>query len=246
MEHDELVLERFHVALVASIERSNPNYLRAPFTIAEIYEDLIPYRTHRDLIGVAMNGDYEHGLLRLLAGQSDYLIVESPDAQKALAEELEKTAPDTGMFKRYGGVKVRLNPDLAGTGSPGQENTGVAKLFLGGEEPSPEPVRRWGLGADDKGPREEVGEQGVKAVPADEVVARKPKDEVGSSKQFWMESRKPLRIERQADEVPEGEATELETENRRLKILLAERVLEVEELREQLKKWNRGVLKDDS
>lgn len=245
MEHDELVLERFHVALVASIERSNPNYLRDPFTIAEIYEDLIPYRTHRDLIGVAMNGDYEHGLMRLLAGQSDYLMVESREARIALEEELAKPAPDTGMFKRYGDVKVRLNPDLSGIGSRTQENTGVAKLFLGGEEPRPEPVSRWGLGTGNEGASGEVREK-TSPARSEEAVARDPEqDEVGSSQKFWMESRKPLKIAKDAEEGSEGESSVLENENRRLKILLAERVLEVEELREKLKKGNRRALQGD-
>lgn len=275
MDHNELVLERFHIALVASIERSNPNYLHDPFTIAEIYQDLIPYRTHRDLIGVAMNGDYEHGLMRLLAGQSNYLTLESSDAREALEEELGKTAPDTGMFKRFGAVKVRLNPDLAGTGAGAQENTGVAKLFLGGEEVPPEPVRRWGLGVgtedtdEDRGPRQAMplkeGRPGPRQTmpPTNEHTgppqATPPKnepteaygfdqDEVGSSQKFWEESRKPLKMAGDREDVPDMEpaaASALKTENRRLKILLAERVLEVEELREQLKKGNRRALQGD-
>ncbi|MGI9626748.1 MAG: hypothetical protein ACR2QM_07930 [Longimicrobiales bacterium] len=247
MEDEALVLARFHVALVASIERSNPTYLRESFRVAEIYEDLIPYRTHRDLIGVAMNGDYEHGVMRLLAGESDYLILESFEAREALQKELAKTAPDTGMFKQYGAEPVRLNPELAGTGPTGsEENTGVAKLFSGKEEPESEATTRWGFPADEPQRPAEDGPRSHPVAAGKEAVAPESKqDAVGSSEQFWMESRKPLKVARDPDDQFVDPPTALEAENRRLKILLAERVLEVEELREQLKRESRRALQGD-
>ena len=74
--HTKELLDRLHLALVTEIENTHPDYLWESFTIAEIYKNLVPYSTHRDVIGVEMNGDYEHALLRLLSGEGDYLILE--------------------------------------------------------------------------------------------------------------------------------------------------------------------------
>ena len=70
-------LNRFHRVLLQEISESRPEYLGKPFTVAEIYQNLVPYRSHRDFIGVEMNGDYEDILLRLLAGEGDYLLLDS-------------------------------------------------------------------------------------------------------------------------------------------------------------------------
>ena len=92
-------LARFHRALVEEIARTRPAYLREPFTVAEIYQNLVPYRTHRDRIGVEMNGDYEDALLRLLAGEGDYLLLESDHARSEIAEELSSPNPNTGLYR---------------------------------------------------------------------------------------------------------------------------------------------------
>jgi hypothetical protein len=63
------ILERFHRALIEEIQTQRPEYLTSPFTVAEIYQNLVPYGSHRERIGVEMNGDYEEALIRLLAGE---------------------------------------------------------------------------------------------------------------------------------------------------------------------------------
>ena len=103
------VLSRFHRTLVEEIQAHRPEYLTRPFTVAEIYQDLVPYRTHRDRIGVEMNGDYEDALLRLLAGEGDYLVMESDHARRELQGELESSNPNTGLFREFAAADVRLN-----------------------------------------------------------------------------------------------------------------------------------------
>jgi hypothetical protein len=113
------VLERFHRALIEEIQTQRPEYLTGPFTVAEIYQNLVPYGTHRDRIGVEMNGDYEDALLRLLAGEGGYLLLESEPALRDLRAELEATNPNTGLYREYAAVDVRLNQayvDLSATG----------------------------------------------------------------------------------------------------------------------------------
>ncbi len=104
------VLSRFHRALVGEIRQVRPDYLVEPFTVAEIYQNLVPYRSHRDVIGVEMNGDYEDALLRLLAGEGDYLFLESDVARREIREELQTGNPNTGLFRDFAAADVRLNP----------------------------------------------------------------------------------------------------------------------------------------
>jgi hypothetical protein len=108
-EHD--VLRCFHRALVRELRKSTED-LGSPFTVAEIYQNLVPYRTHRDELAVEMNGDYEHALLRLLAGEGDYLTIESRTARQEIQDELASPNPNTGLFRDFAAADVRLNPHL--------------------------------------------------------------------------------------------------------------------------------------
>lgn len=107
------ILDNFFSALLAEIRSRKPDYLRESFTVAEIYQNLVPYRTHRDSIGVEMNADYEDALLRLLAGEGDLLVLESDTARGEIAEELRSSNPNTLMYRDYAAAMVRLNPALA-------------------------------------------------------------------------------------------------------------------------------------
>ena len=104
------VLERFFEALVQEITVSRPEYLTGPFTVAEIYQDIVPYRSHRDLIGVEMSGDYEDALIRLLCGEGDYLLLDSAVARDEMQRELAGPNPDTTLFREFAAVDVRLDP----------------------------------------------------------------------------------------------------------------------------------------
>lgn len=115
------VVTRFHRALVEEIQGRRPEYIQGPFTVAEIYQNLVPYSSHRDLIGVEMNGDYEDALLRLLAGEGGFLVLESAPALRALREELASPNPNTGVYREFAAVDVRLDParlPLGGGASP--------------------------------------------------------------------------------------------------------------------------------
>jgi hypothetical protein len=118
MPLDPELLSRFHRALVDEIRRKRPEYLDHSFTVAEIYEDLVPYRTHRNVIGVAMNGDYEDALLRLLAGEGNYLVLDSEPARRELQRELESSNPNTALYRDFATVDVRLNPAVKGWVGP--------------------------------------------------------------------------------------------------------------------------------
>jgi hypothetical protein len=104
----EEAIERMYNALVDALRSRGSDALERPFTVSEIYQDLIPYRTHRDLLGVTMNGDYEHVLLRLLAGEGGFVELESDDARADLLDELDEANPNGAVIRQFAAVDVRL------------------------------------------------------------------------------------------------------------------------------------------
>ena len=104
------ILERFIETLVQEIAVTRPEYLTAPFTIAEIYQDLVPYRSHRASIGVEMNGDYEEALLQMLSGEGDCLLLDSAVARQEMQDELASPNPNTSLFHDFAAADVRLHP----------------------------------------------------------------------------------------------------------------------------------------
>ncbi len=111
------VLERFFEVLVQQIAATRPEYLTAPFTVAEIYQNLVPYRSYRDLIGVEMNGDYEDALLRMLSGEGGYLVLDSEVARREMQAELAGPNPNTALFHEFAAVDVRLHPSRVPVGA---------------------------------------------------------------------------------------------------------------------------------
>jgi hypothetical protein len=95
-----------HRALVDSLIERRPDALNKPVTVAEIYQDLIPYKSVRAPLGFALNADYEHALLQLLAGTDGFARIEPPEAREALGKELKSVNPDVGLFRDYAACDV--------------------------------------------------------------------------------------------------------------------------------------------
>ncbi len=119
MPLDRDLLTRFHRVLVEEIRDTSPEYLSGEFTVAEIYQKLVPYGVHRARLGVEMNGDYEDALLRLLAGEGEFLRIQSDPARKRIKRELDSSNPNTGIYREFAAVGVRLNADRIPPEPPG-------------------------------------------------------------------------------------------------------------------------------
>jgi len=131
----EDTLQRFYEALIEALRERGPSDLERPFTVAEIYQDLVPYRTHRDRLGVEMNGDYEHALLRLLAGEGGYLRLESEHALRDIRGELEEKSPNTTVYRDYAAVDVRIDPFVLRSGEgEGEAETAEFEVETEGPE----------------------------------------------------------------------------------------------------------------
>ncbi|MGH7467705.1 MAG: zinc ribbon domain-containing protein [Longimicrobiales bacterium] len=99
-------LPALHHALVEALLQRQHHGSDQPVTVAEVYQDLIPYRNVRTSVGFALNADYEHALLKLLAGDGGYARVEPAEVQNALRLELKSQNPNVGIFRNYAACDV--------------------------------------------------------------------------------------------------------------------------------------------
>jgi hypothetical protein len=99
-------LPALHRALVEALLQRQHHAAHQPVTVAEIYQDLIPYRTVRTSIGFALNADYEHALLKLLAGDGGYARIEPAEVQNELRHELKSSNPNVGVFRNFAACDV--------------------------------------------------------------------------------------------------------------------------------------------
>jgi len=99
-------------------------------TIAEIYQHLVPYRGVRTELGFGELPEYEHALLRMLAGDRHAVRVEHDQVREELRRELRSNHPILGIYRDYAAVKVRVEPTGA-TLPPAPERT----------DPVPPPLR---------------------------------------------------------------------------------------------------------
>ena len=120
-------VERLHIALGEALRQHRTQPFTAPVTVAEIYQDLVPYRAVRSAVGFEMNADYEHALLQLLAGVGGYARIEPERAGTELREELTSPNPNVGLFRKFAACEVWVNEPPAGA-------------RVDGEEPEPEPA----------------------------------------------------------------------------------------------------------
>ncbi|MBI4543802.1 MAG: zinc ribbon domain-containing protein [Gemmatimonadetes bacterium] len=83
------------------MRRTRPDALDQSITVAEIYQDLVPYRRVRSTLGVELNADYEHAVMRLLAGEGGLVRLEPTEVQQQLRRELGSPNPNVGLFRQF-------------------------------------------------------------------------------------------------------------------------------------------------
>jgi hypothetical protein len=133
-------LDRLFRRLVLNLAELDPSRLHGPVEIGELYQRLVPYRTHRAELAIDTHEDYEMTVLRLLAGERGYALVEPVEVQEAMAAELAGVNPDTSLFHKFESAKVAFDPAhvraaLGKAAEPRAEPAGDAEY-----ESEPEPV----------------------------------------------------------------------------------------------------------
>jgi hypothetical protein len=107
MPQDDLAtVARLYERLTEALQRTRRDPFNVPVTVAEIYRELVPYRLVRTEIGFDMNADYEHALLRLLAGEGEWVRLEPTQAAEEIRRELHGTNPNLGLYRNYAGCDV--------------------------------------------------------------------------------------------------------------------------------------------
>jgi hypothetical protein len=103
---DDGLVDRLLAALADALRRTRKDPFGSPVTVAEIYQDLVPYRSVRTALGFQMNADYEHTVLRLLAGENELAKLEPDEAREELRSELDTPNPNVGLFRKFAACDV--------------------------------------------------------------------------------------------------------------------------------------------
>ncbi len=123
-------LDRLYFRLVHTLRSQDPDGTARPITVADLYQHLIPFRGVRHELGFGELAEYERALLRLLAGERDYVKLEAPHVRAELRQELEAPSPILGVYRDYAAAELRLNPELLPAAPPADT----------GQEPEPLPL----------------------------------------------------------------------------------------------------------
>ena len=100
--------------LVRTLSEQHPTRVHQPISINELLDSILPYRLVRRELGVDNAEDYETLLLRLCAGEGDFVQTD-PATQAVLLAELQKPLADLALLRVYGDthIVVRTDPLLA-------------------------------------------------------------------------------------------------------------------------------------
>lgn len=106
-------LDRLFHRLIQVLEERGPGRVGQPIQVAELYQDLVPYRQYRVALKLDTHQDYEMALLRLLAGERGYARVEPEEAQQGFVMEAQAALPDAGVIHEFAAARVQLNASAA-------------------------------------------------------------------------------------------------------------------------------------
>jgi hypothetical protein len=129
-------LDRMLRSLLQVMSSNYPQYLTQPFEVAEIYQNLIPYRHHRRELRIDTNEDYQVALCRLLSGERGYLVADDTLAE-TMRSELASPNPNTAIFRDFAASRVALGPNAQ---KRWQELGGDASEIRVAAEPRDTPV----------------------------------------------------------------------------------------------------------
>jgi predicted RNA-binding Zn-ribbon protein involved in translation (DUF1610 family) len=103
-------VERMFRHLVRTIRSRFPQYVAQPFDVAQLHQEILPFRHHRRELGLDSNEEYEITLMELLATDRGFLVVDDR-MREALRTELATKNPDPSAFRQFGSAHVSLSPE---------------------------------------------------------------------------------------------------------------------------------------
>lgn len=126
-------LDRLYQRVLHNVRENFPEFLHRPFTVQELYDQIVPYRHNRKELGIDTNQDYEVAITRLLSGERGFVSVDEK-VSEALRNDLASPAGSegaSGLFREFGDASVTLEKiDVIPTSqSQQQASTGPTSTF---------------------------------------------------------------------------------------------------------------------
>ena len=91
-------LERLFQLIVTNLSATDPGQLHRPIPVTELQRSVVPYRTSRRHLDVVTSDEYEHLLLRFVAGEGGYAYTSPPESLARFRRELQGISPDLGVL----------------------------------------------------------------------------------------------------------------------------------------------------
>jgi double zinc ribbon protein len=129
-------LDRLYHRLVHNVRANRPEYLKIPFTVRELYEQIVPYRHNRRELAIETNDDYETAVARLLSGERGYVATD-PEMQESLRRELGSPTGDPGVFKEYADSTLTLTAAAESALTPVTTTVAAAGMKTPEQVPGP-------------------------------------------------------------------------------------------------------------
>ena len=101
---------RLFRVLVRQLADTDPGRLHTDLQVSELYQSLVPYRQFKRQLNFDTIEDYEMAIVRLIAGEGDFVTVDPVEVQTAMQLEVDAVAPDTSAFRDYAAARISLSP----------------------------------------------------------------------------------------------------------------------------------------
>ncbi len=103
----ELLVRR----LVDRIQEKDPAAIHRPVTLKDVRRGLLPYRAYRNPLRLTSVEDYDLLLLRLCAGEGDYVRINPPEAAERCRQEVAGPNPDLTLVSELDEVTVQIGAE---------------------------------------------------------------------------------------------------------------------------------------
>ena len=101
-------LERFVHHLIDTLRVRDPAGVHRPVTIDDLRRSLLPYRVHRNALGLSAAEDYDLLVLRLCAEEGGYVRTFPAEAAERCRAEVSGPNPDLSLVEELGQATVQI------------------------------------------------------------------------------------------------------------------------------------------
>lgn len=101
-------LERMFQVLVRTMRERHQPALTAPFTVGDLYQQILPFRHFRRELRLETNREYDLLLMELLTGARGFLDVDE-QLRDVFSKEMHAASPDPARVRDFAEANVSLN-----------------------------------------------------------------------------------------------------------------------------------------